>query len=588
MREIVKFKFLVLVGLATLSTFVHAQVVDADYVFTNANVYTVNKDAPWAEAIAVKSNKIVYVGSSEGAQIFISDATEVHDLDGKMITPGFFSGHEHFVSSAWMGMGVALGEGQSKQDYLDLIKAYADANPNEKFIRGLGWNGSLMDSPPTAADLDKIVPDRPVILQDYTVHDMWLNSKAMEMGNVDKNTPDAIPGLTFWVRDDAGNPIGEAKEFAWMPAFIEMGAWQPETMISESQTKLYNLAASYGYTGYINQGLVTPNIKEFKEYFSDYRIALELLTELDNQNKLKMRTFFQVLYKNEKTDVDAFVADTIELRNEYNTDTVGITGIKIHPEGVFTSHASVMLEPWTDLPDSKAVRGVSAARSEEVVLKANKVGLDVSIHTDGSKTQRETIDTYIKAKELGYEDARNSLQHFANVHPDDFERVVKYNIPVNLTPIWATTWGGGLESAMKILGQKRVEKAFQPLGRAIRAGIPTSIGADVPSTDISLSGPLYLCQSAITRKDPSNPSDKRTFPPSTEAISLEQCLFTATMGGAYQARMEHKVGSLEVGKYADLVIFERNLFEVEPDNLVETKILATMMNGTFTYQQGLQ
>eukprot|EP00487_Bulimina_marginata_P006681 TRINITY_DN2650_c0_g1_i2.p1 TRINITY_DN2650_c0_g1~~TRINITY_DN2650_c0_g1_i2.p1 ORF type:complete len:147 (+),score=32.27 TRINITY_DN2650_c0_g1_i2:110-550(+) len=139
----------------------------ADYVFTNAKVYTVNDSSPWAEAVAVKDNKIVFVGTTEEAKSFVDQNTNSYDLNGKMITPGFFSGHEHYIASAWMGMGVALSNATSKEEYFKLIKEYADANPDEKFIRGLGWNGSLMTSPPTAAELDAIVPDRPVILQDF-------------------------------------------------------------------------------------------------------------------------------------------------------------------------------------------------------------------------------------------------------------------------------------------------------------------------------------------------------------------------------------------------------------------------------------
>ena len=556
----------------------------ADFVFIGGKVYTVNEKQPWAEAVAVKGNKIIYVGDTEGAEAFVGAGTEQHDLAGRMLLPGFFSAHEHLIASGWMNLGVQLGGAEAKEDYLKLIKEYADANPDEKFIRGIGWNATLMGDPPTAADLDAIVRDRPVMLLDYTIHDMWLNSKAMEMGGVNKDTPDPVPGLTYWVRNDKGNPTGYAKEFAWMEAFITAGAWEPESMMSASQKKLYDMAASFGYTGYINQGLVTPNIKNLDRHYEDQRAALKMLDDLRKEGKLKLRTFLQVLYKNEKSPIYDLIKYAIKLREEYQSDLIGISGIKVHPEGVHTSHASVMLKPWADQPDKVAKRGVSAERTDEVVMAANKAGFDVSVHVDGSKTIRDTIDSYIKAKKAGFTGARNSLQHFAVVHPDDMKRVIEHKIPVNYTPIWATTWSGGFDGAMQILGKERVIQMFQQIRTSVDGGTHVSIAADVPSTSAELMGALTQCEAAVTRRNPANPEDGRIFPPMSQALTLEQCLYAVTMGGAYEARMETKVGSIEVGKYADLVILEKNLFDVAPEDIAEVKIEATMMDGHFTYR----
>ena len=558
----------------------------ADHVFTNGKVYTVSEKQPWAEAVAVKGNKIVYVGDTSGAEAFVGEGTEKIDLAGKMLLPGFFSAHEHLIASGWMGLGVKLGGGKSKDDYLRLVKEYADANPDEQFIRGLGWNVTLMGDPPTAADLDAVVPDRPVMLQDYTVHDMWMNSKAMEMGGVSKDTKDPVPGLIEWVRDKEGNPTGYAKEFAWMEAFIAAGAWQAEKMMAASQKELYDKAARFGYTGYINQGLVTPNIKNLDKHYEDHKVALKLLDELHKKGQLKLRTFLQVLFKNDDSSVDDLIKYAKELKNDYNSDVIRISGIKVHPEGVHTSHASVMLEPWTDQPDKVAKRGVSVERTDEVVMAANKAGFDVSVHVDGSKTIRDTIDSYLKSKKAGHADARNTLQHYAVAHPDDTQRVLEHKIPVNLTPIWATTWGGGLDGTMAIIGKKRALTYFQQIRTLVDGGTHVSIAADVPSTDSDLMGALVQCEAAITRRDPSNPEDTRIFPPMSQALTLEQCLYTATMGGAYEARMETKVGSIEVGKYADLVILEKNLFDVASDKIADVKVAVTMMDGKFTYQRG--
>ncbi|WP_170574013.1 amidohydrolase [Ruegeria atlantica] len=559
----------------------------ADTVLLNGNIYTMDASRPEAEAVAIMGTQIFYVGSDDGVQSLIGEETTVIDLQGQTVLPGFVSGHEHLVASGWTQLGVQLGSGQSKEDYLNLIKEYADANPDEEFIRGIGWNATLMGGEFTAADLDAIVPDRPVFLQDYTIHDAWLNTKAMEMGGVNKDTPDPVPGLIYFVRDDEGNPTGYAKEFAWMGAYVESGAWQPDTMIPESQTELYDLAAKFGYTTYINQGLVTPNIKSQAKHYDDTRVALDILQAQADEGTLKLRTLMMTLVKGDDFDADDAVANTLELKSSFDNDDVRVLGIKIHPEGVHTSHASVMLEPWLDLPEKTAVRGVSAALTDEIVLKANAAGLDVSVHVDGSKTVRETVDSYVNAQKAGYTEARNSLQHLAFAHPDDIERIIQHNILSNITPIWGTTWGGGLDGAMEIMGLERTVSEFQRIRTLMDAGAPVSIGADVPSTDPSLMGVLTLCEAAVTRRDPSNPDDDRIFPPVYQALTLDQCIYAATLGGAYEARMEDKIGSLEFGKYADLVILEDDLFSVLPSDIADVKIVATMKGGVFTHEDGL-
>ncbi len=559
----------------------------ADTVLLNGNIYTMDASRPEAEAVAILGTQIFYVGSDDGVQSLIGEETTVIDLQGQTVLPGFVSGHEHLVASGWTQLGVQLGSGQSKEDYLKLIKEYADANPDEEFIRGIGWNATLMGGEFTAADLDAIVPDRPVFLQDYTIHDAWMNTKAMEMGGVNKDTPDPVPGLIYFVRDDEGNPTGYAKEFAWMGAYVESGAWQPDTMIPESQTQLYDLAAKFGYTTYINQGLVTPNIKSQAKHKDDTKKALEILQAQADDGTLKLRTLMMTLVKGDDFNADDAVANTLELKSSFDNDEVRVLGIKIHPEGVHTSHASVMLEPWLDLPEKTAVRGVSAALTDEVVLKANAAGLDVSVHVDGSKTVRETVDTFVNAKNAGYTEARNSLQHLAFAHPDDIDRIIQHNILSNITPIWGTTWSGGLDGALEIMGLERTVSEFQRIRTLMDAGAPVSIGADVPSTDPNLMGVLTLCEAAVTRRDPTNPDDDRIFPPVYQALTLDQCIYAATLGGAYEARMEDKIGSLEFGKYADLVILEDDLFSVLPSDIADVKIIATMKGGVFTHKDGL-
>ncbi len=246
----------------------------ADTVFTGGKVYTVNNEQPWAEAVAVKGNKIVYVGDAEGAKAFIGDDTKVIDTKGKMVLPGFISTHDHLIVSGWMNLGVQLYEGKSLDDYLQAIKEYADAHPDEKVIRGVGWNGENIGAEPTAEMLDRAVSDRPVIVIDYTIHDAWLNTRGLEDGKVTKDTPDPIPGVSYWVRDEQGNPTGWAKEVSYLGAYVNMGAWDAETMIPQIQQKQYEAAASFGMTAFLNPGVITPQVTDPEGMFEDTARAL--------------------------------------------------------------------------------------------------------------------------------------------------------------------------------------------------------------------------------------------------------------------------------------------------------------------------
>ncbi len=525
----------------------------------------------------------MYVGDAKGAEAYVSSETERFDLAGKMLVPGFVSGHEHLIASGWLSLDVDLITAESKEETLRRIKEYADANPDIPVIRGFGWNRGSYGGTPTAADLDDIIPDRPAFFADATIHDSWLNSKALEMGGITDDTPDPMPGFSFWDRDENGKILGVGIELAWMPAYVNAGAWEPDVLIAQSQERLYQVSAENGLTAYINQGLVTPNVKDLDLYQKDYLSALALLNTQEQQNSLQLRTFIQYFYKNEKFSVEQLIDNVLVLKDQYDSDQLRVTGVKVHPEGVFITKTARMLKPYADGSGELGQRGISAAAVETMILAANEAGLDASIHIEGSGTARTTIDSLVLAKQR-YPNMRNSLQHFSVVSPKDIARTVEHKIPANFTPIWATTWGDGYSQSLSLLGQMRTETYWQQIKSLVDGGVSVSIAADVPSTTPEFMGPLTQREAAITRLDPKDPSV--VTPPMSQALTLEECLYAATMGGAYQARMEDKIGSLEVGKYADMVVVDRDLFSIDPSELSDVKILATMMNGRFTFRGG--
>jgi len=555
----------------------------ADKLFVNGKVYTVNEAQPWAEAVGIKGNKIVFVGSDKDAETFKGNETEVIDLEGKMVLPGFISTHDHLIVSGWLNLGVQLYAGKSLDDYLKAIKQYADAHPDEKVIRGIGWNGENIPGGPTAAMLDKAVPDRPAILVDYTGHDAWLNTRGLKDGKVTKDTPDPIPGVSMWVRDKQGNPTGWAKEVSYLQAYINMGAWDPETMIPQVQQKQYAAAVSFGMTAFLNPAVVTPRVTDPVGSFEDYEAVMAYLKKLTDKGELTMRTFAQPGFKNPNVDTRTFIAKAVEYSKTYNTDILRSFGIKIHPEGTFNARTSLMLEPYEGT-DTRGSANVMPDRMKELVLAANEANLDAIVHCDGDGTARGTIDAFEASRKAGYTGMRNAMHHLYWVHPDDWKRIIDMKIPINVSPIFYTDWADGDKPVLAMLGEERTQSEYAKYKVAVDAGNITALSSDVPSSPLNMDAPLLNVESAITCRDPLNENSK-VFPPGRKGITLEQAIKAVAINPAWQIRMEDKLGSLEVGKYADLVVLDRNLFDIDPTEISDVMVMMTMMDGKFTFNR---
>jgi len=557
----------------------------ADYVFTNAKVYTVNEAQPWAEAVAVRGNEIVYVGDAAGAQAFIGGDTEVIDATGRTITPGFVSAHDHLIASAWTSAGVQIYDATDMDDALAKIKAYAESNPDHEVIKGIGWDKNMLGGLPTAKDLDRAVADRPAIILDNTIHDGWLNTAAMKAANVTRDSEDTVPGVTYWERDANGNPTGAAIEIQWFEAYIEMGAWDADAMIPNSAKLLHDLAASNGTTTFLCPGVVTPNIKDVHGGMEeDFQAAMEMLHEWELNGTLKMRTQAQPMYKTTKGDPQRFVDFGVRMKQKYDSDLLRVTSLKIHPEGNTVAGTAPFVDPYKD-STSRGTFNVQPEETMAIVTKAAEAGLDVFIHTDGDRSSRAAVDAILAAREAGHPDTRSALHHAIWVHPDDQERIIEHKIPVNSTPNFTTTFGGGDKDNLRLIGEDRVRSSLGRYPHFARNGVRVSISADVPSTPQSMQAPLFVAACATTLRDVSDPNSN-PFPPDRKPLTVEQAIRAITIDAAWQLRMDDKVGSLEVGKLADIVVLDGNPFDVEPAEIAGIGVVSTMMDGRFTHREG--
>ena len=553
----------------------------ADQVFTNAKIYTVNADQEWAEAVAIKDNKIVFVGSTADAQAFIGENTASTDLNGKTMMPGFVSAHDHLIASAWTTLGVQIYDAKDKADALARIKAYAEANPDKKVIQGIGWDKGMLGGLPTAKDLDAAVPNRPAFILDNTIHDGWLNTAALEAANITKDSPDAVPGVTYWERDADGNPTGVAIEIQWFEAYGEV-AWDPENMIRESAEQLHAIAASNGTTTFLCPGIITPNIKDVHDGMEkDFETAMALLHEWETAGELKLRTVALPMFKSAVGDPQKFVDFGVKMNQQYNSDMLMLTSLKIHPEGNTVAGTAPHIDNYVGT-DQNGSFNVEPETTMSIVTLAAQAGLDVMIHTDGDRSSKAAIDAILAARELDPEN-RSALHHAIWVHPDDQQRIIDNKIPVNSTPNFTNTFGNGDKDNIRLRGEAQINSSLGRYPHFARNGVPVSLSADVPSTPQSMQGPLFVAQCATTLKDASDP-EARAYPENRTPMTVEQAIRAITIDAAWQLSMEDRIGSIEVGKLADLVILEKSPFDVSASELKDITVITTIMDGKVTYQ----
>ena len=567
----------------------------ADRVLINGAVETMNPETPTAEAVAIKDGKILFVGDSQGAQAFVGQNTDVIDLAGRYATPGFIESHNHVVSSAWTTMGVDLSAAESVDDIGRILKAHVDANPEESGpLVGFGWMPSNIGSKgPRAADLDKWDLGRPTIAIGNSVHDAGLNSLALEAAGISSETPDIQPGVMYWERDESGDITGLGIEVIFFGAYIEMGAWQPETMVPESINYLQGFLAEKGVTTAMVPGLVTPGAAVSSELVKqDMREILPILKARAESGEAQLRLNVMPMFKLPDADPQDFVDFVTEMNALYDNDMVRVDKIKIHPELAWSQRGATQLVPYLPENEGDALTwgnyGVSPDRMFEVINRANHAGFDVITHADGGRLVKRLTDIIVEAKQ-SYPDARNRLDHISMMDNETRAKVVEHNIPTNATPMFTNELDAGLKGSViwEYMPRDYIEEAYCQYQELAQLYDNVSLSGDTPGSAIDKAYPVYLMQQAMTNTEPSLEGSE-PFPPWRPTMSIDQVLHAYTMAPAWQMGMEEVIGSLEVGKYADMAIFEKSLRDIEPGNLIEeAKVVGTLLGGEFTHRDGM-
>jgi predicted amidohydrolase YtcJ len=547
----------------------------ADWLFQNGTIYTVNPAQPAAGAVAVRGSQIVYVGDAGGAAAWRGSNTRVVDLKGRMLMPGFIDGHNHLIALAVTKLGVNLRDIVGKDKILEAIRQYIATQPPGAPLRGYGWTGGVSfgsDHFPRREWLDELTGERPMFIWNADIHESWSNTAAYKLAGIDKNTPDPEPGKQYFKRDPDGTPTGVAIEGASMAIAAATGVFSRET-IRESQRLTIDPAPSWGLTAYLDAGVLAAHSNGGTE------ALWRDIIDRDNRGELPIRIVGTVWTRAEHDDPQAIAAELVEWNKKLRSPHVQITTCKMWTDGTAMAGTALLLEPFENQPDNKGSITLSPAHIKAQIEAVHRAGFDMHIHADADGSTRVVLDALEDVlTRLGQQGRRHTICHMSLAHPDDVKRFKPLAIIANGTPAWATNYDGVyVEEYKKLFGEKRVEERVYPYGDLVRSGATVTFGADLGGVDIDECPPLYQLEATITRKRPGFRNDPPMVP--RQRISVEEAIRCFTINGAYQLRMEDQIGSIEVGKKADLIVLGESLFEVDPHDIHSVPVLLTLMDG---------
>lgn len=548
----------------------------ADYIFKNGSVYTMDVKKPKAEAVAVTGKKIVYVGTNQGVEALAGKETKVIDLKGKMLLPGFVESHIHPWLSVFAA-GVDL-QTDSLPELLRRVKAWADANPDAKVIRGFGWRYTLFSTiGPNKDILDKLFPDRPVMLIAIDIHSAWVNSKALEIAGVDANHPDPIPEISYYQRDPKTNePTGWVVEtLAEQEVLAKLDPPTPEAVFQAMANRLPDFSAN-GITAIFDAGIAVIPME----------LGMEGYLNLEKEGKLPVRVVSGYYWNNPK--IKDPVSMVVDMHKKYHSELVELTSLKIMLDGGEAQHTAFMLQPYADRPGFYSELSLPKDLVESAIMNAVSNGISTHVHSYGDATTRFYLDAVEKAKKAYPQSrSRHTAAHVIFISGADVPRFAKLNVTMQSSAQWATP-DPTIKRTTEIVGVDIAYKELFLHNSILKTGGRVAFGSDWPAAGyVSTYRPLDAIQVSITRSIlPQYGTDQFTpvLPPSDERITLDQALKAATLDAAYVLGLEDKIGSLEVGKLADLVVLENDLYKISPSKISTTKVKLTMMNGIITFE----
>jgi len=530
----------------------------ADLILKNATVWTVDPSLPRAEAVAIKGTRILAVGQDAEMESLIGAGTEILDLGGRLVLPGFHDNHTHFVTWALASAGsFDLYGADTLEEVQKRVKRGDRDHPGEDWLWGMRWQPLMFDDGwPNAMDLDAAVRGRPIAILDIDGHTGWVNSKGLERLGYDASTPDPLGGTIL--RDASGNPTGILLENAHesIPRKEPTGYEEVKAALLGEIVKLNRLG-----------------ITSLSDNFTPLEI-MEQCALIAEEGALNLRINYWPLLMEE------FDSALVSRKQFANNPRIQVVGLKALVDGVLSSRTAWMLEPY---PDSSQEAGYPLVDMEELAnlaLQADKEGFQLVIHAIGDRAAREVLNVYERvARENGPRDRRHRIEHLEVIHPLDQKRMAELGVVAAMMPGHycepLNFQGTYKDLEVQYQGKMSVWRTF------VDMGVHLSFGTDWPAMDTEQPDPLQQIFAAVARVPPQMPDAQPKNP--EQALTIEQAIRSYTMECAYAEFTDDVKGSITAGKYADLCVLDRNILEIDPKEILDTKVVMTVFDGQVVF-----
>ena len=538
----------------------------ASLVIKSNAVYTGLNDSVFKGGVAVSDNKIVAVGSDSEIEEWISAETEVLEYGDQLILPGFIDAHMHFFTGAFVNseyMLMDLFGAKSEEECVSMVEAFAKEHPDYGTISGMGWFPAFWDNHdtlPHRRSLDAVVSDRPVYLLSADCHTFWMNSKALEeccitkdtkvsFGKIGKGEDGELDGLLFEI--EACTPANER-------AFI-----LADDKMKELQKSFYADIAKNGITSTTNMSVNPVLESSFKEF--------EVAAELEKEGELTVRLH---LYPSLGLDPNFEVVRG--LREKYSSEKLRVSGLKQFVDGVTSTYTAYMLEPYSDNPGTRGFSNYPAELYEKMVAAANKEGFAVRLHCIGDAAVRLALDAFEKSNQQNDNGKlKNTIEHIESIHAEDIPRFAGLGVIASMQPIHLPL---DVNEKVSRIGEERCQYEW-PFKTMLENNATLAFGTDFPVAGIN---PFPNIYAAITRCDEhgelvgTNPQER---------ISLADTLKAYTYGSACAINREKELGTLEVGKLADVIVLDRDIFAGSKEGILNASVKLTIMDGQIVYKE---
>ena len=538
--------------------------MSAEIIILSDAIFDSVSDRPFAGGIAVTDGRIIFVGSKEATLSYCDVNTKKYDYGNMLVIPGLCDSHVHFsggVDYVSEYICKELDEAKSEKECVQIMVRFAEKYPELPRYCGIGWLPAYWGEGaelPTKLSLDKYFPDKPVYLQAVDGHSLWVNSKALEESGYTADYKAAYGSAGMLAN---GEFSGLLREMAANLARAKM--WAKEEPLKKQM--YLDFIRSLNAVGITAVSDVTPCLPEQIDN------NFGLLKELDQEDACTIR-----VYMYPGTDVEpSRIAELKGFCDKYNSERLHIAGVKGLMDGVTSAFTAAMLEPYSDAPDEIGSINKSAEQFEKWVIEANKNGYSVRIHSIGDAATRISLDCYEASNKVNDNcGVRNAVEHIEVIHPDDIGRFVKLGVIASMQPAHIP-----LEKGEKIYRVGDRSKYEWALNSIVKTGAHMAFGTDCPVTDFN---PFVNIYAALTRKHKDGTQYGVTS--LKETVSLPQAIKAYTIEGAYINKTEDKLGTLEAGKIADIAVFDRNWFDITPEDILNTKTLLTVFDGKIVYE----